>query len=109
MMLRRPQGLGPEPSPTMPRWIEQKSFHVRFSCTLFQVLFVSSAIVIVVLPLGGKMAGQSDQGCQAEKDGAEDCRKHHLSPVHVNLLLEHDPVGLQQREGDQADDCGRSN
>jgi hypothetical protein len=32
-----------------------------------QILFVSSLIVIVVLPGGRKMAGQSDQSRQAEK------------------------------------------
>src|SRR6266851_3162892 len=89
MKLRRPQGLEPEPCPTMLRWIElrSKSFHVQFSYRLFQVLFVSSLIVIVVPPGGGKMAGQSDQGCQAEKGGAENGRKHHLSPVHVTSYL----------------------
>jgi hypothetical protein len=46
--------------------------------------FMSLPIIIVVLALGSKMASQSDQSCQAEKDGAEDGRKHHLSPVHVN-------------------------
>jgi hypothetical protein len=44
---------------------------------------MSSPIIIVILPLGGKTACQADQGCQAEKDGAEDSRKHHLSPVHA--------------------------
>src|SRR6266481_7893615 len=108
MKPRRPQGLGPEPSPTMLRWIELRSQVVSCAVLLWavQVLFMSSLIVIVVLPGGRKMAGQSDQSRQAEKGRAEDGRKHHLSPVHVNLLLDHDPIGLQQREGNQADDCG---
>jgi hypothetical protein len=46
--------------------------------------FMSLPIIIVVLPLGGKMASQSNQSCQTQKDGAEDGGKHHLSPVHVN-------------------------
>ena len=44
---------------------------------------VSSSIVIVVLPGGRKMAGQSDRSRQAEKGRAEDGREHHLSPVYA--------------------------
>src|SRR5215467_11554689 len=64
------------------------------SLAAVQVLFVSSSIVIVVLPGGRKMASQSDEGRQSEKGRAEDGRKHHLSPVHATLLFDHDPTGL---------------
>src|SRR5215467_7929521 len=86
MKFRRPRGLGPELHPSMLR--STMPLSRTFSCLdlLFDVVARSgscqaSLIVVVLLLRDRKVAGQSNQGCQAEKDRAEDGCEHHLSPV----------------------------
>ena len=78
---------------------------------LLVLVMVSSSsgaplFVIVVLPGRGEMPGQPDQSGQAEKHPAERRRDHHVSAVHMNLLFDHDPTRLKQRECDQTNSCG---
>src|SRR5262249_28581013 len=113
MTLRQPQGLEPEPCPTTPRWIELRSQVV--SCAV-----LLSGDGLSEFPWRYRSSSSSCRSVAnypANPTNAAKLRRTepkiaaniNFRRVMRNLLLDHHPIGLQQREGDQADDRGCRN